>query len=239
MKPYIVWCRQRTGSISLFNALKAVSEHRSAESEPFDGSVEPRQFSIVPTLSEKYRDAELKSVCMRRWNIKHVYDRLSLDFNLALVKQADDAGYGHIHLFRKNELARLVSLGVAENEAVWFKCAETEQAADDFLSGKRHLKPLDVPSLVERSRTADLQWVEIIKCLRSCFYVPTEDLYGREVGHKRGVLVCNLIGYLEIYDYAKQRELELELEKKNGQDTDKLRHLVPNVDELRQALLGG
>src|SRR5271170_378830 len=98
--PWIIWCRQRSGSISLFTAVCSVSEYTPAEIEPFDfGPTGDRQFTNVgKRMGPADRDRSLRQVCDSRLVIKHCYENLSQGFNHALAEISTKAGYRHIHL---------------------------------------------------------------------------------------------------------------------------------------------
>jgi hypothetical protein len=229
--PWIIWCQQRTGSIALFNALVKVSDHPAAESEPFDGSIEKRQFSDVS--NSRMRDASLAKICAEGWLIKHVFDRLPLDFNLALARATTKAGYRHIHLKRRYELARLLSLGLAEQKALWVKCETTEQSIQDILAGKRSLQPLPIDDLIRRSREAGAQWRRIEKSLPALYTVFTEDIFRPNIVVRRSH-ITRLLSILGI-DFDRAGGVDEAL-RYSGQRSWRLAHLVPNIDELRRAV---
>lgn len=232
--PWIIWCRQRTGSIALSEALRDVTPHKLAELEPFDDSVEKRQFGHIPHLGEESQRRELNKICKEGWCLKHCYDRLPLGFNLELAAATNQAGYRHVHLVRRNELARLISLGVAENEVTWLAKSElTTRAFDEIRSGRRKMKPLDVESLVERSNTAKFIWKQIEAHLARCKNIWTEDVVSPNRAQRESVLT-ELLVHLGL-----PRNSLAVVEKKlegSGQNTFSLWRFVPNINELRRAL---
>lgn len=232
--PWIIWCRQRTGSIALSEALRPVSDRPLAESEPFDGSVESRQFSHVTGLGAKARRVALKSICQEGWCLKHAYDRLSLAFNLELAEATNAAGYRHVHLTRRSELARLISLGIAENEVTWLAHSTlTTKAFDEIRSGKRKMQPLNVVSLIERSKEADHIWSETQPYLARCKNLWTEEITSPSRSRRHAVLT-ELLKHLGI-----PREQMMTVDRAldgSGQNTFSLWRFVPNINELRRAL---
>jgi len=233
--PWIIWTRQRTAGIALSNALLAVDGTRLADSEPFDGSVEVRRFSYVPKLGRRARGDALRQICREGWCLKHCYDRLSLSFNLELAEATNRAGYRHVHLVRRNELARLISLGVAENEVTWLAKSELTVAAfREIRSGQRKMKPLDVVSLVERSKLADFTWGQIGPHLSRCKTVWTEEVVSPSASQRHAAL-SELLIHLGMPPVA-LAVVEDKL-KDSGQDTFSLWSFVPNIDALRRALV--
>lgn len=211
-----------------------VSDRPLAESEPFDGTIETRQFSHVSLLGTRARRAALRHICDEGWCLKHAYDRLPLAFNLDLAEATNRAGYRHVHLTRRSELARLISLGIAENEVTWLaKSSLTMQAFDEIRSGKRKMKPLDVKSLVERSREADQMWHEIEPYLARCKNVWTEEIVSPSRSRRHTVLT-ELLKHLGI-----PREQLMTVDRAlegSGQNTFSLWRFVPNINELRRSL---
>ena len=232
--PWIIWCRQRTGSVALSEALRGVTGRALAELEAFDGSVEKRQFSYVPNLGLRAQRRELQKICKDGWCIKHCYDRLPLAFNLELATATNAAGYRHVHLERRNELARLISLGIAENEVTWLaKSSLTLQAFDEITSGRRKMKPLDVASLIERSKTAEYTWRQIEAHLARCKNIWTEEIVSPNRSQRRAVFLELLI------HLGLPRNSIAHVEKMmegSGQNTFSLWRFVPNINELRRAL---
>lgn len=230
--PWIIWTRQRTGGIALFEALRPLAEHPLAESECFDGSVETRQFSHVPGRHDRL--ALLDRICREGWCMKHCYDGISPDFNRELAAISNDAGYRHIHLTRRDELARLVSLGVAENEVTWLAGSDlTEAAFAEIKGGQRQMKPLDVESLVARSRSAERQASIILPLLTRYKQIWTEDITSSRTNHRRRVL-ATILKHLCI-PADRLGELDARLEGR-GQNTFAVWDHVPNLRELRRAM---
>lgn len=235
--PWIIWTLQRSGSIALFEALRKVTEpqYRLAESEPFDGSVETRQFSAIAALPPAEWPARLDAICQSKWCLKHVYDRLPLEFNLALAAATSKAGYQHIYLIRLNEFARLVSLGVAENEATWLHNSFlTHKALDEIRQGKRTMRPIDVPSLMARSRVAMQMWSQIGPHLTRLEVVRSEKLTSRNKV-VRGKVLRELFAHLELpFNSIAKAEAHLET---SGQGTFGVWNRVQNLDQLRTAII--
>lgn len=231
-RPFIIWCGQRTSSISIFNALAAVSEHPAAESEPFDGSVEARQFDQVAGAAPPKRDRMLAEICGRGWLLKHVFEYLSPEFNRALARIATSAGYRHIRLDRHDVLARLVSLGVAEQLAVWFPCPATDRALGAVATGARRIAPLDVAGLVGRQRAYEAQW-RALEPRVAHVRVWSEDCTSDRPAVRHGAL-ARLLRHAEI-PAERLADLDAALFR-GGQGTARARNRIVNLSELRAAL---
>lgn len=226
MKPWCIWTRQRCASIALMEALKPVTTFPVAESECFDGTIERRQFSHVR------QPGQLLSLCSEHWSFKHCYDRLSLNFNIHLAQATNAAEYRHIHLLRKDEFARLVSLGVAENEITWVKGSDlTNTAFRAIQTGTRTMKPLNIPSLIRRGLAADRQWTEITRHLSNWLVLWTENITGPAAIRRQAV--HTLLAHLEISSTnagSILRHLQY-----SGQDGYRLWPYIPNLSEFRTA----
>ena len=83
---------QRTGGTSLTELLMDMSEHRSAEHEPFNwAKKQPRQFWPITdawnnTKNSEALRASFGDLLEQRYLIKHCYELLSMSFNLHLMQ---------------------------------------------------------------------------------------------------------------------------------------------------------
>jgi hypothetical protein len=227
--PFIIWCRQRTGSISLFYSLCSVSEHSPAEIEPFDfGNVGDRQFSYVgKRLTPSDRDRELRAICDGRILIKHCYENLSAEFNHALAEISTRAGYRHVHLRRKDEVARLISKGVAEQHGTWGAHPWTRALYDEWRAKRLQLPPLDIPRLREYHERSESRWNALAGLLRP-HEVTFEELFSAPA-----TVLPRLAAYIGVPDTL------VPVMRKNlgtGQRTWTIWDLIPNVEELRIAI---
>jgi len=226
MNPCIIWATQRSRSTLVRQILELWSDWPMADDEPFDpavfdGSGPHWQFGWIACRPEAEWPMHLRQVCDEGWIIKHVYDLLPLNFNLALVRAADASGYRHIHLDRLDALARLVSLGVAISSCRWTRDQH----------GKYQGQPLNVAWLIARHNEAKRQWRAISEKLPLCFELRSERLNTTSDFER-------LSRFLHV-DHARWRETLPrinEMVRTGGQDTAALRPRVPNVAELRRAL---
>src|SRR5271170_1192694 len=175
--PWIIWCRQRTASNATASSL-ALSTGVKYKSECFNPALKQLPFVMIPSFPVGAREAALNMLCDMGMCFKHVYDLLPLEFNLALAEATNRANYRHIYLVR-NEFARLVSLGVAENETTWMPYKSTRDTFDRVTRGEHQLRPLRVASLIQRSREAQSQWRHISDVLRSCLVIKSEEITAR------------------------------------------------------------
>lgn len=228
--PWIIWCRQRTGSISLFAALCAASEHAPAESEPFDWvPTGERQFSdIGKRMVAADRDRSLRQICDQPWVIKHCYENLSEEFNHALAEISTRAGYRHIHLVRRNELARLVSKGVAEQYGTWFDCHTTREVFSAHLGAGKEMAPLDIAALKRYHDGCKAKWAAVGPLLRSLDVI-AEDLFG----HDPVATFSRAAQFLGMPRFSADT-MGRNLGK--GQGTRGVWKLIPNIEDLRRAI---
>jgi hypothetical protein len=228
--PFVIWCRQRTGSISLFAALCSASEHTPAEIEPFDfGPTSDRQFSNVgKRMPWPERDRALRKICDGRLLIKHCYENLSEEFNLALAWISTRAGYRHIHLTRRDEIARLVSKGIAERHGTWGAHDWTRHRFREYLVAGRGLPPLDVPMLRRYHEDCERKWRRVGPLLKA-LEVAFEDLFG-PVKERTLARIALFLSMPEASANIMAANLG------HGQDTRAIWKLIPNIDELRKVV---
>jgi LPS sulfotransferase NodH len=239
---FIIWTMQRTGGTSLTELLMDMSEHRSAEPEPFNGK---RQFGhISRAWAESRDDAELFKVLgeifSQRYLIKHCYE-LHPEFSHRLMQAAAKTDYRHVHLMRRDELSRLISKFVAQSHGTWHKPYASKIFAK-VLEGRRALTPLPVGQIVEHYNKCQSIGGEIRALMRELgiefLEIYYEDLYKGE----REVRVAWLRKLLEFLDFNPSviEEHRARIEEKifnNGQDTAAVMPSVPNIREVVDALV--
>jgi FkbM family methyltransferase len=158
---------QRTGGTALADFLMGISEHASAEHNPFNFSNDrPKQFWPIVEAWIASRDRsnlknDLEKLASQGLLIKHCYELFSMDFNTALLEATTKSNYRHILLRRMDEGARLVSKFIAEAHGTWFQEFGREPYAEDE-QGKHQLNPIPVDLIVSqfhhaRNCTAALQ----------------------------------------------------------------------------------
>lgn len=228
--PFIIWCRQRTGSISLFSALCSASEHTPAEIEPFDfGNVSDRQFTDVgKRMGNSARDWSLRNICDQRLLIKHCYENLSEEFNHALAKISTLAGYRHIHLVRKDEVARLISKGIAEQHGTWGAHDWTFKRYDEWLANGKQLPPLNVAALKKYSEVSEARWSAVGHLLEA-HEVTFEGLFSAT-----GVVLSRIAQYV---GFPQSKITSMRDSMGTGQKTPSIWRLIPNIEELRRSVM--
>ena len=152
-RPFFIWTMQRTGGTALTDLLMEMSEHRSAEHEPFNWSrTSPRQFWPVAEAWNRNHDGEalagsLEAIFAQNYLIKHCYELFAAPFNEHLVQALAKTPYRHVHLLRRDECARLMSKFVAEAQGTWFRDYARKIYAE-IADGTRALEPVPVSDMV-------------------------------------------------------------------------------------------
>lgn len=227
MTPFILWAATRTSSTNL-------AEATGAENEPFHFGPPPNRLNWVYAEWQQHgMVGHLDQVCHMRECFKHLPEWFDDGFNIALAQAATRAGYRHIHLIRLNELDRLVSNDVAGQLDAWWP-KEADDRFAELRSGERHLNPLDVTRLIENARRVRQAWRAVEPHLAPVLTLTQEDLTSRDVDI-RGDALRRLAGFLGLPGDS-LRDLDLSMQF-GGQKTVRIRDLVPNVGELRQALM--
>ncbi len=119
--PFIVWTLRRTGGTNFAQSLFECSRFDYLEHEPFNFD---RAYGHISQEWEDNGDAShlrasLAEVFQEKWLIKHCVEMVPLTFNRVLAEIACDAGYRHLFLYRRDPLARLLSLEFAERAGAW------------------------------------------------------------------------------------------------------------------------
>jgi hypothetical protein len=159
--------------------------------------------------------------------IKHCYENLSAEFNRALAEISTRAGYRHIHLVRRDELARLISKGVAEQHGTWGGHEWTRERYAQYVSRGQSLPPLDVPMLAGYHRDCLSKWEGVRPLLRS-LELRSEDLFTQPIS------VLSKVGRFLHIPESRVEVMAREL----GHDhrTRDIWRLLPNIPQLREAI---
>ncbi len=242
--PFIVWTMQRTGGTTLAALLEDLSEFPSFQHEPFNVDrvlgwiVKHWQENGSPTATREniLHALETKPV------IKHCYELIPDEFNLALMASATKLGYRHIILDRRDEPKRILSLELAKLTGAWGGNGVRE-IYDSIQSGKVKLDAIDQRSAMHQMarsynsrRTLSEQMTQSNV---SPFVVYFEDVYSDpEAGRKRISELLNFVGIKpENFDnYAKQVDDAL---LTRGQNSASIMGLVPNIRNVQEALEDG
>jgi hypothetical protein len=225
----VIWTDPRTAGSSFLNALGDVSGLPTFY-EPFQYGPNPREWAQI------YEDwcidgdpAPLYQTFSQRALIKHIPEAFDDNFNADLARAAEYNGYRHIRLIRCDTFARLASRGIAEQIDVWVADKAT---LDDLQTGD--LAPLDVPHLISDLRLDMARWDAVQPHLTSVLTVRTEDVVS-PMRKRRHACLRRILRFLElppeglgIIDEALAR---------GGQNTSRIWRLLPNLSELRTALI--
>jgi hypothetical protein len=243
--PFIIWTMQRTGGTSLTELLMALSEHRSADHEPFNFGRDPRQFAEVARAFSETGDAPalrqaLSRIFAGRYLIKHCYEFHAPPFNRELLNGSVPTPYRHIHLLRRDEMSRLVSKFIAQSNGTWFK-DYARSVYSQIRSGERKLPPLPVPQMVKQYQQARQFADNMRQRLRGAgvpmLALDYEDLFMGETEER----LRNLAALLQFLDFdpaiiERQRELIDDKIFNSGQDTAAVAEFVPNYRAVVAAL---
>ena len=226
--PFIIWTMQRTGGISLFTALSSVSEHPAAENEPFDyDGQRDRQFTDVGRRMPTYEQEKgLRGIVDSRWLIKHCYELFPDSFNLRLAEISTRAGYQHIHRYRENEVARLVSRGFAQRYGTWVNGAWNDTACKSLANCRR--LTLDVPALRRYHEVCISRWSALQPLLRA-FEISMEET----LDHRRLTVLAGLACFLNI-PQSKVPEISANMGRPN--QASRLYGMISNRNELAAAI---
>ena len=215
-RPCIIWATARTGSTTLSRALGAVSE-------PFKDHANWTVKFAGPVQIIRF--------CATRCSLKHLYGEGPEEVDLALAHASNRHGYRHIHLVRRNELARLVSYDIAVQKVAWRPDTSAAKYSD-LKSGKSTLRPLDIPNLLHMHRQAMDRWRKLGPEIGAFLTVRFEDITNANCCIRRTAL-HRIAAYLGIRSIAG-------LDRRmfaGGQRTREVWEFVPNLSELRQALV--
>ena len=233
--PFIIWCRQRTASNTLFDILAPLSDRPIAQGEPFDPNGQtPRRYSHVVNMPN-FRQ-ELQRICRDGWVIKHVFERLPSNFNQALAAISTQYGYRHIHLDRRDQYARLMSMGIAEATGAWMVSEKTKAT----LAGIRHMQrqiKLDVPHLMEWQKIGDKEWRRIKSSLKDLAIVETEH-FTTGPNEDRWKVVQRLADFIGVNPdkWTERMPSTGKILFEGGQHSEGVWHLVSNASDLRREL---
>jgi hypothetical protein len=245
-RPFIIWTMQRTGGTTLTELLMLMSEHRSAEHEPFNWArARPRQFWPITDAWNRTRDpvalaGSLDEVFSGGHLLKHCYELLSMGFNEHLMRAAARASYRHILLLRRDEPARLVSKFIAEAQGTWFR-DYSRKVFSEVAEGQRTLGALPVERMVahqlhcrEATGTVTAWLAQLEEGFHTVCY---EDLYSG-IREARTARLHALLAFLEFDegDIARHADSIEAMIFDGGQGTQSVAPLVPNIAEVLAAL---
>lgn len=225
MTSFIIWSAARSGSINLCDAL-------GAESEPFNPWPPKAKLADIYLNWPKSAD-HLEQLCEAGYCLKHLPEGFGDDFNVGLARIASRHGYRHIHLVRRDELARLVSRGIAMQTNAWIP-AKAKAKFAELREGRKKLAPLDVDEAMRNTLRVRRAWNTIAPHLGPTRMMLHEHLTSRNVTIRHATLL-ELIDFLELpYGWIVRLKTAM---RDGGQRSEQVWDLVPNIAEMRAALL--
>lgn len=225
---------QRTGGTSLTNLLESM-HLRQALHEPLTAGKARRTYAHEAaqiSAGEPLPDA------FRSRNVKHCYEYATPDFNEAINRAFDDAGFVPVFLRRRNEAARFESLMIAELTNA-YKIASASLIYPKVRSGEVRLPPIDLPDAVSRLKRSRRRTAEVSMMLAAACTVDFEDLFSgpaedRDRCFARLVREMRNAG-VPLEDTANESARNAYLHHAE-QNTSEIAEFVPNINEFRAAV---
>lgn len=239
--PFAIWTMRRTGGTTLTDLLMKLSEYPTIAHEPFNGD---RIFGHVSTNWYEHKDeaktrAALRSMLQARPLLKHCFELHGHRFNALLLSTLQELGYRQILLTREDEVARILSLQLAEATGAWGKAGserryaifQGEDAPElrfDIAAAQAHLEHC-FKSWKWLEKTLDAQGI-------TPFRLRFEDLYqdlesGKETVHA-------VFDHIDLppETFAEQIETVENALRYRGQNSNAMMALVTNIDSARLQL---
>ncbi len=239
--PYIIWTLRRTGGTTLAGLLSVLSEHPTAQHEPFNPD---RVFGAVVSGWLQHKDdarlrADLTQVLEKRPLIKHCHELLPETFNQVLLEVTNALGYAQVILDREAEVDRVLSLELAGQTGAWGK-QEAWQVFQGLENGTRELEPIDVARAAHHLRLGQDRRSKVQALFDrhgiSPFVIYFEDIYGDpQAGRQK---VADLLAFLQIdpKSHPEYEALLTEALMRKGQKSGRILEYVPNIAAARAQL---
>ncbi|MEP2529975.1 hypothetical protein [Shimia sp.] len=239
--PFVIWTMRRTGGTTLTDLLMTLSEYPKVEHEPFN---EDRIFG--PISIEWYAHKEpartvgaLETAVRAHPLIKHCFEIHGLRFNNLLLRNLNRLGYRQIILRREDEVARILSLQLAEATGVWGKMGSERGYAYFREEGAPELR-FDIAAAQAHLEHCFKRWTWLEQKMLDVgitpFQLRFEDLYGDLERGKE--TVRKVFDHIDIppdsFEEHKQT-IENALRYK-GQNSGSVMSLVKNIDEAQARL---
>lgn len=150
MKPFIIWTLQRTGGTNLAQRLVELSGLKAVQHEPFNKDRVYGQITEqwVQEKDQAKLDKAVDDICRNGVIIKHCVEMMPWEVTKALASAAVKHGYGHIFLYRREPLNRLLSLQFAKLSGIW----GPNLKGKNELNEKIFAQPLPVQKLVSHEK---------------------------------------------------------------------------------------
>lgn len=197
--PYIIWTMRRTGGTSFMALLSDFSNCRSVEHEPFN---EDRSFGYIVKRFREGEDVypELLALLQKRLEIKHCYEIMPEGFNELLYRVSKACGYKHIFLYRRNEVSRLMSLGVAMATGVWGD--NQSHLYEPYLTGEQKPPLINEKGMIQRLQSDTERSEAIYAMLENFLPIEFEQLYFTQPSERLGIIesAFSYLGYTGEYN---------------------------------------
>jgi hypothetical protein len=238
MKPFVIWTLQRTGGTNLTQRLVERSSRPGIEHEPLNIG---RVMGMVTEQWTRSKDRAaltqaMAALCTRGVNVKHCVEMVPWEVTEAFVEASITAGCHHLVLYRRQPLARLLSLHFAKVSGIWGP-EQKERPAEvaDPASAQ-----LPIPSLVQHeTRCAALLqkvWNTLVVKSPSVLALAFEDIYASPRPQAASRLAW-LLGALQLSDDPlRDKRFVDEVLNKGHQGTRDSYDRFDGIAELEQQL---
>lgn len=239
--PFVIWTMRRTGGTTFTSLLTTLSEHPGTQHEPFNPD---RKFGNITKAWIAHKDPGLlmdglDQVLADHPLIKHCYELVPEEVNLALIKATSERGYRHIVLDREAEVDRIISLELAKVTGAW-GAEDATRIYAEIEDGTRVLDPISIGKACEHMVScADLRrWLasQFDAAMHTPLLVYFEEIYGDlERGRRTIEEVLKCLGIIP-GAHPDYETLLTEALTQKAQNSHSIAHAVPNMDDLRSAL---
>ena len=239
--PFAIWTMRRTGGTTLTDLLMTLSEYPTIAHEPFNGD---RLFGHISTHWYEHKDeaktrTALRAMLQTRPLLKHCFEIHGNRFNALLLSTLQELGYRQILLTREDEVARILSLQLAEATGVWGK-AGSERGYAIFRGDDAPELRFDIAAAQAHMEHCFRGWQWLAKTLEAQGITPFrlrfEDLYQDLEGGKETVRAVFDHIDLPSETFAEQIETVENALRYRGQNSDAMMALVTNIDRARLQL---
>ena len=185
--PVIVWTLQRSGGTNFVNRLARLTTTKKFEHEPFNkqrvfGHVTREWMEAAPGPG---RDAALSAaideVLKSGVNIKHCVEMMPIEISEVLAEASAQARYGHLILYRRAIVDRLMSLYFARQTGIWGP-GSAQKADQETL--EKPLPPIPVDELIDHEKKCLQNLNTVVAQLKrfgaTYFVLAFEDIYDTE-----------------------------------------------------------
>lgn len=238
-RPLVVWTSQRTGGTNLAYALFSRSRWPQVGHEPFNLD---RIFGHITKQWLENQDEVLllesiRKVCQRGVLIKQCVEVVPWEVSRALAEATLESDYRQLFLYRKNAVARLLSVHFSQTNAVWEPGTARKKESDGELSLET---PLPVKKLVNMEARAVGRLSEIWQLLCRRGAGPTalayEDIYESDDPENASRLLQPIVIGLGLASGESEAAALVRMIVRDGhQGTRHMYSKFPGLDRLTEA----